>query len=435
MARIATVLVLAGLLGVMAPALAAAAGVTPADRAPANSTPVERPISDAPPPAAEMQAPPAGGTASAPRIGMMTMQPGQIFWERFGHDSIVVLDPATGEAISYNFGFFDPTEPDFIARFVRGDMRYRLAAVPFEHDLVLYREEGRGVAIQWLDLDDAQARATAAALARNALPENAFYRYDYFKDNCSTRVRDAVDQALGGGLHRQAQGRSQGLTWRDEALRLASPAPWMWLGFDLGLGPEADVPMTLWQQAFVPGHLSRMIGESRNAAGRPLVRATQPLLPHVIPPDPVARPVRTWAWALWGLALGTLALWLGRRHPRALAAAAIPLWIFGGLVGGLLLFLWFGTQHTMGWANHNLFLLNPVGWLALPGAWRILRGRAPGRVFGAALATMAALAAIGMFVHWLPAMPQRNAHWIALLLPVHAALAWAWFRRRSQPAR
>jgi hypothetical protein len=382
-------------------------------------------------PAFAQQVPVAGDApVPAPRVGMMTMQPGQIFWERFGHDSIVVLDPATGAAISYNFGYFDPTEPDFIARFVRGDMRYRLAAVPFEQDLVLYREEGRGVSIQWLELDDAQARATAAALAQNALPENAFYRYDYFKDNCSTRVRDVIDRAIAGGLQRQAEGRSQGLTWRDEALRLASPAPWMWLGFDLGLGPAADVPMTLWEQAFVPGHLSRMVGQARNTQGQPLVRGTEPLLPHVIEPDPAASPVRWWLWAVWGAALAALVLWLGARRPRTLVAAAMPLWTLAGAVGALLLFLWFGTAHTMGWANHNLFLLNPVAWLALPGAWRILRGRAAGRLFGWALAAVAVIAAAGLFAHWITAAPQANAHWIALLLPVHAALAWALRSRR-----
>lgn len=379
-------------------------------------------------PAFAQVAPPG---SPAPRVGMMTMQPGQIFWERFGHDSIVVLDPVTGAAISYNFGFFDPTEPDFIARFVRGDMRYRLAAVPFEQDLALYREEGRGVDIQWLDLDDAQARATADALARNALPENAHYRYDYFKDNCSTRVRDVIDRALGGGLQRQALGRSQGLTWRDEALRLASPAPWMWLGFDLGLGPAADVPMSLWEQAFVPGHLSRMVSEARQADGAPLVRVREPLLPHMIEPDPLASPVRPWLWAAWGVALAALVLWLGPRRPRAVVAAALPLWILGGALGALMLFLWLGTQHVMGWANHNLFLLNPLAWLALPGAWRILRGRAPGRFFSWVLAASAGLAAVGLFAHWLPAQPQANTHWIVALLPVHAALAWA-LRPRAQ---
>ncbi|HEV8695577.1 MAG TPA: DUF4105 domain-containing protein [Lysobacter sp.] len=366
---------------------------------------------------------------ATPRIGIMVMQPGEIFWERFGHDAILVVDPRTGEATSYNFGFFDPNEPDFIARFVRGDMRYRLAAVPYEQDLALYHEEGRGVSVQWLDLDEAQARELAAALADNALPEHAYYRYDYFKDNCSTRVRDAIDRALAGGLRRQVEGRSQGLTWRSEALRLASPAPWMWLGFDIGLGPSADQPMTLWEQGYVPRRLSDTLKEVKNSHGRSLVQEQQGILPHLIAPDPDEQPRRWWLWAIWGVVIGAAAAWLAPRKPRTLAAIAMPFWFLSGVIGALLLFLWFGTEHRMAWGNHNLFLLNPLGWAALPGAWRVLRGRAPGAWFARILLAIALCAAIGLFAHWLPVQPQRNAHWIALLLPIHAALAWT-FRRR-----
>jgi len=371
-------------------------------------------------------------TEPTPRIGIMVMEPGEIFWERFGHDSVLVVDPRTGDAISYNFGFFDPSDPDFISRFVYADMRYRLAAVPYADDLVLYREEGRGVGVRWLDLDAAQARTIAAALAENARPENAFYRYDYFKDNCSTRVRDAIDLALGGGLQSQVVGRSQGLSWRDEALRLASPAPWMWLGFDIGLGPAADQPMTLWEQAFVPRRLSNILSEAKNSEGRPLVQASQEILPHRIAPDPQAQQLRWWLWGLCGIAIGIGIAWLGRRDigARVLGAVLLPFWLIAGVVGALLLFLWFGTAHVMAWGNHNLFLLNPLAWLALPGAWRLLRGRAPGRWATRIATAMALVAAAGLLVRWVSAQPQVNLHWIALLLPIHAAVAWTFRTRR-----
>jgi hypothetical protein len=372
---------------------------------------------------------PAATGDPAPRVGIMVMQPGEIFWERFGHDSVLVVDPRSGDAISYNFGFFDPSEPDFIARFVRGDMRYRLAAVPYADDLVLYREEGRGVQVLWLDLEDTQAREVAAALAENARPENAFYRYDYFKDNCSTRVRDAVDRALAGRLQQQVQGRSQGLTWRDEALRLASPATWMWLGFDLGLGPAADQPMTLWEQAFVPRRLADILLEARNDAGRPLVRGREDILSHRIAPEPQANPLRWWLWGLWGIAAAFAIARLGLRWPRAFAAAVMPFWVLSGAIGSLLLFLWFGTAHVMGWANHNLFLLNPLAWLALPGAWHLLRGRVPGRWAAAITLLIALCAGAGLLLRWVSAQPQANMHWIALLLPVHVAIAWVIARR------
>ena len=362
---------------------------------------------------------------AAPRIGVMTMQPGEIFFERFGHNAIVVDDPALAEPVSYNFGFFDMEEPDFMSRFVRGDMRYRLVALPLSQDLAYYREVGRGVSVQWLDLDEAQARALADALAENARPENAVYRYDYFTDNCSTRVRDALDAALGGTLQREFTSRSRGNTFRGDAVRLASPAAWMWLGFDLGLGPSADRPNSLWQDAFVPMRLADALAGLRLEDGRPLVSGTEQLLPHRLRAEPAETPRPWWPWLLAGLLLAAGIGMLGRTRRAALAAAALPFWTICGLLGLVMLALWGFTDHRAAWTNHNLLLLSPVALLLLHGGWRIARGRDAGPVFRVLAWIVAVCAVIALFLHLLPVLPQRNAHWIALLLPVHLALARA----------
>lgn len=367
--------------------------------------------------------------AAAPRIGVATMQPGEIFWERFGHDAIVVVNPDTGAATSYNFGYFDLTEPGFVGNFVRGKMRYRLVALPWEEDLVLYRDEGRGVSIQWLALTDAQALDLARRLEVNALPENAVYTYDYFRDNCATRVRDALDATLGGELRRQLASRSRGSTYRSEAVRLASPAWWMWLGFDIGLGPRADVPLSLWEEAFVPMRLADALGDVR-IGGRALVASESAVLLHRIAPEPADLPRPWWPWLAAGVALGIALAWAGRLKPRIVAGLASVFWAVGGTLGALMLFIGLGTAHVFGWTNHNLLLLPPLLWAALPGAWRIMRGRAPGRVFGWALTAAVALAAGALFVSWLPLLPQDNARWIALLLPVHLGL---WLGLRPAP--
>ena len=370
---------------------------------------------------------------AAPRIGVATMQPGEVFFERFGHNAIVVDDPATGEALSYNFGFFDPDEPDFHLRFLRGEMRYRLAVLPFAQDLAYYESVGRGVSIQWLDLDDAAATALAESLAWNALPENATYTYDYFTDNCSTRVRDALDGALGGALARRLQGRSQGNTFRSEAVRLARPDPLMALGFDVGLGPASDRPNALWDDAFVPMRLAHSLREMQLSDGRPLVAAEEVLLPHRLDPEPEPRRVAWWPWLAAGLALAALA-WTQRRRPAAVAAAAIPFWVLCALAGAVMLFIWFGTAHRFGWANHNLLLLNPLCLLLVPGAWRIARGRAGGRVFGVVVVAVAVMAMVAPFLLWMPLQSQRNAHWLALLLPLQLSLAAVLYPRARQPA-
>ena len=366
----------------------------------------------------------AADAAPAPRIGVLTMLPGEIFFERFGHNAIVVQDPVTGTATSYNFGYFDPSESDFIARFVRGEMRYRLLALPVDEDLAYYRHVGRGVSMQWLDLAPADARELADALAVNARPENAFYRYDYFLDNCSTRVRDALDRALGGQLARQLQSRSRGNTFRSEAVRLASPATWMWLVFDVGLGPSADRPLPLWGEAFVPMRLADALEGARHRDGRPVVLERFEVLPHRVAPEPQEFQRRWTRWLAVGLAIGVALAWLGHRRRAWAASLALPFWALSGLVGALMLYIWIGTDHRFGWANQNLLLLSPLAWMLLPGGWRIARGRPAGPLFAPVLLLVAGLAALAVFVYGLQVLPQRNAHWIALLLPMHAALAW-----------
>lgn len=378
----------------------------------------------------------AGTTAeAAPRIGVLTMQPGEVFFERFGHNAILV-EPADGsEATSYNFGFFDPEEPDFVPRFIAGTMRYRLVALPLSRDLAHYRASGRGVSVQWLDLDAAEANTLAAMLAINARPENAVYDYHYFTDNCSTRVRDAIDAATGGLLRRQLTVSSQGISHRMEAVRLALPAPWMALGFHLGLSAKADRPLSRWDESFIPMRLADALDNVRRADGRPLVAAQEELLPHRLALPPNEYPLLRIEAILLGIALAIGLLWLGHRAPRALAASAGLFWLFAGVAGATLLFLWFGSGHHFAHANENLFLLSPLALLLLPGAWRALRGRDPGRLFEIVLMLVLVSAALGAFLKLMPFMRQENVEWVFLLLPVHWALARHFRQRRLAGAQ
>ncbi|MCO5054562.1 DUF4105 domain-containing protein [Thermomonas sp.] len=372
--------------------------------------------------------PAAPAAAEPPRIGVLTMGPGDIFWERFGHDSIVVADPTLVEPTSYNFGFFDLHEAGFMRRFIEGRMQYMLVALPLSEDLDYYRRVGRGVRVQWLDLSPAQARALAAALAENARPENARYHYDYFTSNCTTKVRDALDRALDGRLRRQTENRSSGDSYRSESLRLAAPAPWLWVGFDIALGPSNDRALTRWQQDFLPRRLADDLRQIRLDDGRPLVTQEVELLPQRLAAEPEDGSVPLWPWLLAGIALALLIGNAGTRSTRPLAALAAGFWLLCGVLGLTLALAWGFTEHRALWANRNLLLLDPLCLLLLPGALALLRGRQPSARFRFLLLAVAVLAALACLPLWLQVFPQRNGHWIALLLPLHAALAWRWGR-------
>jgi hypothetical protein len=360
--------------------------------------------------------------AAAPRIGVLTMEPGELFFERFGHNAIVVDDPAAATPVSYNYGYFDLGEDGFVWSFARGRMVYQLVALPLDRDLGYYADVGRGATVQWLDLPQDRARALAERLRAHAAGPESRYRYEYFTSNCSTKVRDGIDFALEGGLHRQLVARSQGDTWRSEAVRLASPAPWMALGFHLGLAGRADQPLSRWDEAFVPMRLREDLRRATGIDGRPLVASEEVLLPHRLPQPPDAPPRWRLPALLLGIALAAAAFWSARRAPRLLGLGAGLFWLFAGLCGLTMSFLWLGSDHVAAWANQNLLLLSPLALGLLPGAWATLRGRPPGRAFRPLLWTVAGLAALAGFLKFLPFLAQQNTEWVLLFLPLHWAL-------------
>ncbi len=368
----------------------------------------------------------------APAVTLATIGPGEIYWQRFGHNTLIVTPPGEGGAVSYNFGYFDFEQPGFFRRFILGRMLYHALAIPAGRDLAGYVDEDRAVALQELALLPAQASHLAERLAVAVLPENRDYLYEYFRANCSTRVRDALDEALGGALKRQTAGRSRGFTYRMHALRLTRDDFWLSLGMDLGLGPDADRRLTFWEEMFIPEMLRRHLREVVNDDGQPLVRREYILHRGGLPEPGELPPDRRLPFLLTGLAAAAFLLWLSARAPtrsgtrRALAATATALHLLFGLAGAMLLFLWLGTDHIAAHRNENLFLLNPLG-LALAVSWaRHQRTRV-----GETLAWLVALSAAGaLAVKVLPAtFIQQNVHWSLLLLPIHLALLVAWRRR------
>lgn len=370
--------------------------------------------------------------SSTLKVALVTFGPGPLYWERFGHNAIIIHDPAAGTQMAYNYGVFDFQEERFLLNFALGHMHYSLGAEPLDVDLAKYVTEGRSVTVQMLNLTPAQARQLAAFLAWNAQPQNAVYRYDYLVNNCSTKVRDALNRALGGALERQLARRSAPHTYRFDAVRLISPDFWFALGMDMGFGLKGDIPLSLWQESFVPMVLSRALDAVavRDANGQilPLVSDEQVVEPGRLPPAPAApRDLRLPFLAL-GIGLAALLLWLahGKSHlyRASFALLAVAWWLICGLPGLVLAGLWGLTDHWAIWDNENLLLLNPA-CLVLPAVW----WRAP-RIARCLVTLIAAAALISLIVRMLPGLYQGNLAFIALTVPVHlvlAVLAWRQF--------
>jgi hypothetical protein len=370
---------------------------------------------------------------ATPRIGLLTMAPGDEYWSRFGHNAILVEHP-DGRATSYNYGYFDFDQDGFLLRFLRGRMLYKLVALPAERDLASYAAEGRGTVLQWLDLDPERARTLAGFLAWNALPENADYRYDYFNANCSTMVRDALDRALDGALRQQTSSPSRGLTARSESQRLAQTLPWLHYGIHFGLGPATDRPLSRWQEGFVPERLAEALRQVRLDDGRPLVVAEQQLIAHRLGPIPDEPPRTLPLFLALGLLLAGAFGWSLAQAPGALRSSAVAavgaFWLFGGLLGGGLAALWLFTDHQAAWGNSNLFLLPPLLLALLPALPRLRRAEPVAPAFAILGLVVLASAVAGLSHTVLARNAQANGDWIALLLPLQAVLARTLWRLR-----
>jgi hypothetical protein len=370
---------------------------------------------------------------SSLEVSLLTFGPGEEVWERFGHNAIEIHDRASGSALLYNYGIFDFSQENFFVNFARGLMTYRAAAGDPAEELPIYVAEGRWIVRQELNFTPAQRAKLADFLAWNVREENAQYRYDYFRANCSTRVRDALDQALGGAIKAQTIAPSRGFTYRMDADRLMRPDPAIMLAIDAGLGPYADRRLSYWDESFVPTEFMRHLRQIkvRDEAGveMPLVRNETQLANARIADPPEFPSNSTWAALAFGSAWAAMLLGLARLRARAWARvafasiASLCAFVFG-IAGVVLAGLWLFTDHVSAWRNENLLLFNPLCLLLLPTWLAALRQRWLPRSFARNLAVaIALLAAFAWFAKILPAFIQDNRFWIALLLPLHAAFA------------
>ena len=370
-------------------------------------------------------------------IGVITVGQGDQVWERFGHNALWVHDAARGTDVAYNWGLFDFADADFMLRFLRGEMRYRMEGEDAVRMLEIYRSFDRTITMQRLALTPAQRRALVDFLEWNVRPENKYYRYDYYLDNCSTRVRDAIDRVLGGALRAATVGQRTSNTYRSESVRLMEGMPLTQAGIMAGLGPRTDRPLNGWEEMFVPMRMRDRLRQVRvpgpGGTMIPLVAEERPIFVAARAPEATGPPPLGLRYALVGLLLGAVFAALGWRasavdHRAARAGLAVAGGLWGltiGVLGVVLTLLWVATQHVFAHRNENLFQINPLSLglaVLIPAAvYRPGLRRAARRL----AAVVLALSLAGLALKILPAFHQRNLPIVALLLPAQAALAWA----------
>lgn len=373
--------------------------------------------------------------ATSLRVSVITIGPGPRIWELWGHNMIRIQDPATRTDTAYNYGMFDFGARHFAWNFLQGRMWYSMDDTSAQWELVRYGRTGRAMEEQVLGLSPAQAQNLATFLARNAQPDQKFYRYDYYKDNCSTRVRDALDVALGGALRRALEHIPTHTTYRTATAALTAGNPPLYFGLMIVLGPGADESLSAWDASFIPTAFAQALdnvtlGDSIEAE-RPLVVGEQawPEQPGSggSPGDPKA--VLPWflvAGCLLGLTLG----WAGRRagagRGRGWFVTLGGLWaLLSGLIGLVLVYLWAFTDHEVAYRNENVLqasLLGLVLFVALAG-WARGKGGNWVRAVPVLGWAILALSVLGLGMKVLPGPQQVNWVVIGFFLPANLGMA------------
>lgn len=366
-------------------------------------------------------------------VSLLTFDPGGRVWERFGHNAIWLHDASKGSDALYDYGRFSFQRPHFILRFIQGRMWYSMGLESNVAGVVAaYAAQGRKIWMQELDLTPTQRARLREFLEWNIQPEHAEYFYDYYRDNCSTRIRDAIDSVLGGAIRRYA-GTGSGMTWRDETRRLNQHNAALNAGLLVALGRPVDAEMSRWEQMFLPmrlrQHLDSVQVSGADGIARPLVKSERVVAAGGRWPVPERPANWLWGYLLTGLVAGAVLVALGR------SVAFLPLAMLWALLvsvlGGLLAWFWIFSRHVATYRNENLFPLNvlAVGLLVALGAVALRRGWGL-RVARRCAGLLTGMAGLGLLLKLVPWFRQHNLEILLLALPVHAGL-WLGLRRRA----
>ena len=375
-------------------------------------------------------------------VYLLTFGWGNEVWERFGHNAIWIKDRAHGTDTTYNWGMFDFNQPHFLRRFLTGDTRYWMEGIDLDAMLKYYKARNRSILSQELNLTPAQRLKLQQFVQWNALPQNKFYRYDYYRDNCSTRLRDALDHALGGQLQTGTVTRLTAGTYRTHTQRLLGDNVPLYTGATFALGHPADKPISMWQEMFLPVRMANDLRTVRiaDSAGTqiPLIRSEMALFTAGRAPEP-SEPPNYFPWYVAAgiliaavlIALVRSAEW-GHKIAFFAATAIATLWsLVAGLAGTALVIAWLFTKHYFMSRNENLMHVDPLSIalaILIPLSVYGLRGVTRARKLAG---FVAALSLFGFVLQGIPLFDQKNGEIIGLALPINLAVWWTVYRLTS----
>ncbi|MEO9011856.1 MAG: DUF4105 domain-containing protein [Ginsengibacter sp.] len=299
------------------------------------------------------------------RISLLTADPGEALYSTFGHSALRVTDSANNTDIVYNYGTFNFDEAGFYSKFVRGKLNYYLSRDYFDSFKAEYQQENRTLTEQVLNLSCAEKQKIQLSLDNNLLPQNLFYKYDFLFDNCTTRLRDLVEKSADRSIQFNPVVKTR-VTFRNlihEYLDY-NDKQWSKLGIDILLGSKTDAVMKPREVMFLPDYLMKTF-DSSSIDGRQLVKEKEVVYQSNnkgIEKDNLSHPVFIFLVAF--VIIAFLSFTKNDILRKILFSLDGMLFFITGLLGFLLLFMWFGTDHIMCQNNYNLLWAWPINVVA-----------------------------------------------------------------------
>ncbi len=367
------------------------------------------------------------------RISLVTVMPGDAIHSLFGHSAIRVTDPDRGLDLSYSYGTFNFDDDFFVAKFALGRMDYYLSVAYWRNALRLYRDiEERPAVEQVLDLTLDERELLFGFLQTNAREENRYYRYDFLFDNCSTRIRDALRDALGARVDFQ-NGQQGNATFRQLLRPYLAKTPFLELGIDLLLGARVDRVASFGETTFLPDYLEQTFDRAVLLDSAGIERSLVTSKDSLITIAGYTREESGTDWAALSLwvtcALLLLKTVVDARRKKSAGMTDVVLFGLVGLVGCFLLFMWFGTAHHVTASNWNLAWAWPTHLVYAAVVAR--RGVVSAT---AAYAGLVAMANVLLIALWTFVPQDLNESFLAVCVMMAARSAWTAIDWRKQRA-
>jgi hypothetical protein len=298
-------------------------------------------------------------------VSILTIGPGDNLYDKFGHSAFYVQDPESGIAAIYNYGVYDWNTPNFYLKFAQGKLLYKLEGVQAQSFLENYKEQNRWIQQQLLNLSYAEKQAVFTFLNNNLKPENKYYIYDFFYDNCATKIRDVLVSVLGKDVQYSDGFSAENKTFRDLIQQNVHWNSWGSLGMDVAIGAVTDIKANSWQYQFLPDYVFKAAATAtiNNGERIPLVKSTQSLFESSRQPtSPAFITSPLFVFLLLGLLIIGITIRDIKRNKRS-RGLDVAIFASTGVIGVFLCLLWFATDHSATANNYNILWAFPFSLL------------------------------------------------------------------------